>query len=106
MTQRLRKGGKMAYQKTAKDLAWDRERQKLQSEIQNLRQECRRRDSIISAQEQEMLAMSIENDELRAAIVELTQSGTTPEEVLAKMRKQAELADTMKFFVNGARGLF
>lgn len=96
----------MAYQKTAKDKAWDRERQKLQSEIQKLQQECRRKDSIISAQEQEMLAYDTENSELRAAIAELTQGEMTADEMLAKMRKQAELADMMKFLVNGTRGMF
>lgn len=96
----------MAYQKTAKDKAWDRERQKLQSEIQKLQQECRRKDSIISAREQEILAYDIENNELRATIEELTKGEMTVGEVLVKMRKQAELADTMKFLVNGSRGLF
>lgn len=96
----------MAYQKTAKDLAWDRERQKFQSEIQKLRQECRNRDSIISAQEQEMLAYECENQSLREAITYLTEGAATPDEVLEKMKKQSELCDMMKFLVNGTRGMF
>lgn len=94
------------YQKTAKDKAWDRERQKFQVEIQRLKQECARQDSVISAQEQEMLAMNIEIDELKQAITTLTAGDMTPEEAIAKMRKNAELADTMKFFVNGVKGYF
>lgn len=96
----------MAYQKTAKDLAWDRERQKLQSEIQKWKHECAKKDSIISAQEQEMLAMHCEIEELKETIATLTAGGLTPEEAVAKMRKNAELADTLKFLVNGTRGLF
>jgi hypothetical protein len=94
------------YQKTAKDKAWDRERQKLQTEIQRLKQEGVRKASIISTQEQEMLAMSVEIDELKRTIDLLTAGNMTPEEAVAEMRKQGELVDTMKFLAKGARGLF
>ena len=96
----------MAYQKTAKDKAWDRERAKLRHEAEEWRDKYMKSQAIVSAQEQEMLAYEIENQELRAAIAELTQGEATPEEVLQKMRKQAELVDTMKFFVNGVKGMF
>ena len=96
----------MAYQKTAKDLAWDRERAKLRHEAEEWRMKYNQSQAIVSAQEQEMLAYEIENQELRAAITELTKSEMTPDEVMAKMRKQSELADLMKFMVNGTRGMF
>lgn len=96
----------MAYQKTAKDLAWDRERAKLRHEAEEWRVKYNQSQAIVSAQEQEMLAYEIENQELRAAITELTKGEMTPDEVVAKMRKQSELADLMKFMVNGARGVF
>lgn len=96
----------MAYQKTAKDKAWDRERQKLQSEIQKWKHECAYKDSIISAQEQEMLAMHCEIEELKETIATLTAGGLTPEEAVAKVRKNAELVDMMKFLVNGTKGMF
>lgn len=96
----------MAYQKTAKDLAWDRERAKLRHEAEEWRVKYNQSQAIVSAQEQEMLAYEIENQELRAAITELTKGEMTPDEVVAKMRKQSELADLMKFMVNRARGVF
>ena len=96
----------MAYQKTAKDLAWDRERAKLRHEAEEWRMKYNQSQAIVSAQEQEMLAYEIENQELRAAITELTKGEMTPDEVMAKMRKQSELADLMKFMVNGTRGMF
>ena len=96
----------MAYQKTAKDLAWDRERAKLRHEAEEWRMKYNQSQAIVSAQEQEMLAYEIENQELRAAITELTKSEMTPDEVMAKMRKQSELADLMKFMVTGTRGMF
>ena len=96
----------MAYQKTAKDLAWDRERAKLRHEAEEWRMKYNQSQAIVSAQEQEMLAYEIENQELRAAITELTKGEMTPDEIMAKMRKQSELADLMKFMVNGTRGMF
>lgn len=40
------------------------------------------------------------------AITYLTEGAATPNEVLERMKKQAELCDMMKLFVNGARGIF
>lgn len=96
----------MAYQKTAKDLAWDRERAKLKSEIAQWQDKFAKAQSIISAQEQEMLAYECENSELREAITYLTEGAATPDEVLERMKKQSELCDMMKFLVNGTRGIF
>ena len=96
----------MAYQKTAKDLAWDRERAKLRHKAEEWRMKYSQSQAIVAAQGQEMLAYEIENQELRAAIAELTKGEMTPDEVMAKMRKRSELADLMKFMVNGTRGMF
>ena len=85
----------MAYQKTAKDLAWDRERAKLRREAEEWRDKYMKSQAIVSAQEQEMLAYEIENQELRAAITELTRGEMTPDEVMAKMRKESELKDML-----------
>ena len=40
----------MAYQKTAKDLAWDRERTRLQSEVQNWIRRCSEKETTIQEQ--------------------------------------------------------
>lgn len=88
----------MGYQKTAKDLAWDRERAKLKSEIAQWQDKFAKAQSIISAQEQEMLAYEMENQELRDAIADLTDGKMTPDEVLEHMRKGSQLADMLNFF--------
>jgi ATP phosphoribosyltransferase len=87
----------MGYQKTAKDLAWDRERAKLKSEIAQWQDKFAKAQSIISAQEQEMLAYECENSELREAVEKLTDGKKTADEVLADMRKTAELSDMVGF---------
>lgn len=88
----------MAYQKTAKDLAWDRERAKLRREAEEWRDKYMKSQAIVSAQEQEMLAYEIENQELRDAIADLTDGKMTPDEVLEHMRKGSQLADMLNFF--------
>ena len=85
----------MAYQKTAKDLAWDRERARLRHEAEEWRDKYMKSQAIVSAQEQEMLAYEIENQELREAIVKLTDGKATPDEVLTHMRKESELKDML-----------
>lgn len=96
----------MPYQKTAKDKAWDRERQKLQSDNHQWCIRCTEAERQVVLRDQEIERLKEQIAELEAAITELTNGETTPEEVLQKMRKQAELADTMKFLVNGMRGMF
>ena len=88
----------MAYQKTAKDLAWDRERAKLRREAEEWRDKYMKSQAIISAQEQEMLAYEMENQELRDAITDLTDGKMTPDEVLEHMRKGSQLVDMLNFF--------
>lgn len=96
----------MAYKKTAKDLAWDRERQKLQSQIQGFKHMAHDNANTMEAYKKKYEESQRENERLRAAIDELTKGEMTVEEVLQKMRKNAELADMMKFLVNGTRGMF
>lgn len=88
----------MAYQKTAKDLAWDRERAKLRREAEEWRDKYMKSQAIVSAQEQEMLAYEMENQELRDAITDLTDGKMTPDEVLEHMRKGSQLVDMLNFF--------
>ena len=88
----------MAYQKTAKDLAWDRERAKLRREAEEWRDKYMKSQAIVSAQEQEMLAYEMENQELREAITDLTDGKMTPDEVLEHMRKGSQLVDMLNFF--------
>lgn len=88
----------MAYQKTAKDLAWNRERAKLRREAEEWRDKYMKSQAIVSAQEQEMLVYEMENQELRDAITDLTDGKMTPDEVLEHMRKDSQLADMLNFF--------
>lgn len=88
----------MGYQKTAKDLAWDRERAKLRREAEEWRDKYMKSQAIVSAQEQEMLAYEMENQELRDAITDLTDGKMTPDEALEHMRKGSQLADMLNFF--------
>ena len=94
------------YEKTAKDKAWDAQRTKLQAEASMWRNrynvEYARCESLMRKNDE--LTQRI--TDLEAAVEELTKGEMTAEEVLAKMRKQAELSDMIKFLVNESRGLF
>ena len=96
----------MAYQKTAKDLAWDRERQKLQSQIQGYKHMAQDNFNAMEAYKQKYIESQRENEKLRAAIEQLTSGVVSVEEVLERMKKQAELSDLMKVMINGTRGMF
>jgi hypothetical protein len=96
----------MAYQKTAKDLAWDRERQKLQAQIQGYKHMAQDNFNAMEAYKQKYIESQRENEKLRAAIEQLTGGEVSTEEVLERMKKQSELSDMMKFLVNGTRGMF
>ena len=96
----------MAYQKTTKDLAWDKERAKLRHEAEEWRMKYNQSQVIVATQEQEMLAYKSENQSLREAITYLTEGAATPDEVLKKMKKQSELYDMMKLLANGTMGMF
>lgn len=88
----------MAYQKTAKDLAWDRERQKLQSQIQGYKHMAQDNFNAMEAYKKKYIESQRENEKLRAVIADLTDGKMTPDEVLEHMRKGAQLADMLNFF--------
>ena len=96
----------MGYQKTAKDLAWDRERQKLKSEIAQWIKVCADKTNTINHYKKEKQRLEDRISDLESAIIELTKGEMTPDEAVKAMRKNAELSDTLKFFVNGMRGVF
>lgn len=96
----------MAYKKTAKDLAWDRERQKLQAQIQGFKHMAHDNANAMEAYKKKYEESQRENEKLRAAIDQLTSGVVSVEEVLDRMKKQAELSDLMKFMINGAKGMF
>ncbi len=96
----------MAYQKTAKDKAWDRERQKLQSERAEWVRKCGEKERTIQYQSGHIAILEQRIEDLEAAVTELSKVEITPDEAIAKLRKNAELADIMKFLVNGTKGLF
>ena len=96
----------MAYQKTAKDLAWDRERQKLQSQIQGYKHMAQDNFNAMEAYKEKYIESQRENEKLRAAFEQLTSGAASVEEVLERMKKQAELSDLMRVMINGTRGMF
>lgn len=96
----------MPYQKTAKDKAWDKERQKLKSEINSWIVKCGQKEHTIQCQTGEIAILKNKIEKLEQAIVYLTEGAATPDEVLERMKKQSELCDMVKFLVNGSRGMF
>ena len=94
----------MAYQKTAKDLARDRERAKLRREAEEWRDKYMKSQAIVSAQEQEMLAYEMENQELRDAITDLTDGKMTPDEAIANLRSSAKIGEMASFIMGWERG--
>lgn len=95
----------MPYQKTAKDKAWDKERQKLKSEISNWIAKCGQKEHTIQRQVGEIAILKNKIEKLEQAIAYLTEGKATPEEILKKLDKSAELADMMQFLVRGIPGM-
>jgi uncharacterized protein (DUF3084 family) len=96
----------MPYQKTAKDKAWDKERQKLKSEISNWIAKCGQKEHTIQCQAGEIATLKNKIEKLEQAIAYLTEGKATPEEILKKLDKNAELADMMQFLAKGIQGMF
>lgn len=94
----------MAYQKSAKDKAQDRERQKLKSEISNWIAKCGQKERTIQCQTGEIAILKDRIEKLEQAIDYLTEGKTTPEEVLKKMDKNAELAGILQFMAKSMPG--
>ncbi|MBO5730184.1 MAG: hypothetical protein J6R67_03210 [Treponema sp.] len=95
----------MPYQKTAKDKAWDKERQKLKSEINGLTVKCGQKEHTIQCQTGEIAILKNKIEKLEQAISYLTEGKATPEEILKKLDKNAELADMMQFLARGIQGM-
>ena len=94
----------MAYQKTAKDIVWDRERQKLKSEISKWIAKCGQKEQTIQYQIGEITILKDRIGKLEQAIDYLTEGKTTPEEVLKKLDKNAELAGILQFMAKSMPG--
>lgn len=90
----------MAYNKTAKDLAWDKERIKLRSERDKWIRICEDKNRIIKDQEKQIKILKENYANLEKAFAELTKGNLSSEEAIEKMNKQAELADTLSFICN------
>lgn len=87
----------MAYNKTAKDLAWDRERQKLKSEIALWQKKCATKQMMIDEQSDTIKKQNELITDLKKIVAELTADDTNPDDVVAKYRKQADLVDMFGF---------
>lgn len=94
----------MPYQKTAKDKAWDRERQKLKSEINKWIVKCGQKEHTIQCQTDEIAILKNKIEKLEQAVTYLTNGTTTPEEVLRKLDKNAELAEILQFMAKSMPG--
>lgn len=94
----------MAYQKTAKDIAWDRERQKLKSKISKLIAKCGQKEQTIQRQTGEIAILKDKVEKLEQAIDYLTEGKATPGEILKKLDKNAELAGILQFMAKSMSG--
>lgn len=94
----------MAYQKTAKDMAWDRERQKLKSEISKWITKCGQKEQTIQCQTDKIVILKDRIEKLEQAIDYLMEGKTTPEEILKKLDKNAELAGILQFIAKSMPG--
>lgn len=94
----------MAYGKTAKGLAWDRERAKLQHESKMWKQsfERERESKLILANKNKELEDRIEALEL--AIIELSKGKMTPDEAIANLRFAAKIGEMASFIMGWERG--
>ena len=96
----------MGYQKTAKDLAWDKERQKLKVEITNWKRAAASKTESIENYKKKVAELESRIDELETVIIDLTEGSMTPDEAVKAIRKKAELADMLTFLTNGIRGMY
>lgn len=94
----------MPYQKTAKDLAWDRERTKLQSEVQGWIKKCADKEATIQEQKRQNLILANRVHELEEAINKLTNGKMTPDEVIADLRSAAKIGEMASFIMGWERG--
>lgn len=96
----------MAYVKTAKDIAWDKERNKLKSEISSWIQKCGEKEHTIQCQIGQIEILKNRIADLEEAITTITDGKMTPDEAVMKIRKNAELADMVKFLFENGGGIY
>ena len=94
----------MAYQKTAKDLAWDRERTRLQSEVQSRIRRCSEKETTIQEQTKKILTQANRIHELEEVIAKLTNGKMTPDEAIADLRSSAKIGEMASFIMGWERG--
>lgn len=89
----------MAYQKTAKDLAWDRERTKLKSEISDWVHKCGDKEKKIQEQQKEILILANRVRDLEEAIGKLTDGKMSANEAIESLRSSAKLGEMATFLM-------
>lgn len=94
----------MAYQKTAKDKAWDRERTRLQSEVQNWVRHCSEKEATIQELTKKNLTQANRIYELEEVIAKLTNGKMTPDEAIANLRSSAKIGEMASFIMGWERG--
>ncbi len=92
------------YEKTAKDLAWDRERTKLQSETQAWIKKCADKEVTIQEQKRQNLILANRVHELEQVITKLTDGKMTPDEAIADLRSAAKIGEMASFIMGWERG--
>ena len=94
----------MAYQKTAKDIAWDRERTRLQSETQKWIRRCSEKEATIQELTKENLTQANRIYELEEVITKLTNGKMAPDEAIANLRSAAKIGEMASFIMGWERG--
>ena len=92
------------YEKTAKDLAWDRERTKLQSETQAWIKKGADKEVTIQEQKRQNLILANRVHELEQVITKLTDGKMTPDEAIADLRSAAKIGEMASFIMGWERG--
>lgn len=89
----------MAYQKTAKDLAWDRERTKLKSEIAGWVHKCSDKEKKIQEQQREILVLANRVRDLEEVIGKLTDGKMSADEAVENLRSSAKIGEMAAFLM-------
>lgn len=85
----------MAYQKTAKDKAWDKERTKMRSEISNWISKCGEKEKKIREQDKKIADLESQLRIYHQVISTLSNGKATPEEIISSMKRTEDFANTM-----------